>query len=116
MLADAERDVAARVSRGEHSRALELGLRRLDEVGGAADHRRGKRLDRLHHLLARIARGDWLAGRELRQRLGPAGPRLAGPVRVPLLAERRKRLGPALEAVMPLLLGLDPCRARSMCS
>ncbi len=40
VLADAEGDVAARVGRREDARALVLGLRRLDEVGGAADRGR----------------------------------------------------------------------------
>ena len=108
VLADPERDVAPRVGGREHAGALELRLRRLDEIGGSSDHRRRERLDRLHHLLAGVAGGHPLPGRELRQRLDPAGPRLAGPVRLPLLAELRKRLGPELEAVVPLLLGLDP--------
>ena len=96
------------VGRREHARTLELRLRRLDEIGGSAHHRRRERLDRLHHLLAGVAGGHLLPGRELRQRLDPAGARLAGPVRLPLLAELRERLGPELEAVVPLLLGLDP--------
>ena len=89
--------------------ALELGLRRLDEVGGAADHRRRERLERLHHLLAGVARGDLLAGREHRQRLEPAG-RAACRCgrRSQSSRELRERLRPALEAVLPLLLGLDP--------
>ena len=74
----------------------------------AAHHRRRERLERLHHLLACVARGHRLSGRELGQRLDPAGARLAGPVRLPLLAQLRKSLGPELEAVAPLLLGLDP--------
>ena len=72
VLADAERDVAAGVRRREHARPLELGLRRLDEVGGAADHRRRERPERLHHRLAGVARRDLLAGREHGQRVEPA--------------------------------------------
>ena len=92
----------------EDAGALELGLRRLDEVGGAADHRRREGLERLHHLLAGVARGDVLAGRERRQRLDPAGPRLAGAVGLPVLAQLRERLRPALEAV-----AATPARPRS---
>ena len=86
-LADAEGDVAARVRRAEEAAALELRLRRLDEVGGAADHRRRVVLDRLHHLRARVARGQALAGLEVRQRLDPAGNRLARVHLVPALAQ-----------------------------
>ena len=77
--------------------ALELGLRRLDEVGGAADHRRRERLQRLHHLAAGVARGDVLAGGEHRQRLAPALARLAGagraraPARAPGRPPPRRR-------------------------
>ena len=59
MLADAEGDVAPRVRCAEKSAAaVELRLRRLDEVGRAAEHRRRERLERLHHLLAGVARRD----------------------------------------------------------
>ena len=75
------------VRRGEDAAALELGLRRLDEVGGAADHRRRVALERLHHLRAGVARRDLLARLELRQRLDPARPRLAGVHLVPVLAQ-----------------------------
>ena len=70
VLADAEGDVAAGVRRREDAAALELRLRRLDEVGGAADHRRREALERLHHLRAGVARRD--APRPART---PAAPR-----------------------------------------
>ena len=111
VLADAEGDVAAGVRLREEAGALELGLRRLDEIRCAADHRRREGLQRLHHRLAGVAAGDRLAGRELRQRLDPARPRLAGAIGVPLLLQPRERLRPALEPLLPLLLPLDPLRA-----
>ena len=96
MLPDPEGDVAADVSGGEDAGSLELGLRRLDEVGGAADHRRGERLQRLHHLPAGIAGRDLLAGREHRQRLAPALTRLPAQVELAFpgkIGERRRPRG-----------------------
>ena len=94
VLADPEGDVAARVRRREEAAAVELGLRGLDEVGRAADHRRRERLERLHHGLARVARGDVLAGRELGQRLDPAVARAAALRPGPSRRERRGRPAP----------------------
>ena len=107
VLADAERDVAAGVRRGEDAAALELRLRRLDEIRGAADHRRREVLDRVHHLGAGVARGDVLAGGEVGQRVDPAGPRLAGVHLVPVLAQLRILRRPRVE-----LLRATPPRAR----
>ena len=60
--------------------ALEFGLRRLDEVGGAADHRRRERLQRLHHLAC--PRRAWPRPRPPGTRAAPrASPRAARRVR-----------------------------------
>ena len=108
MLADAEGDVAAGVRGREDAAALELGLRRLDEVGRAADHRRHEGLEGLHDLLARIARGHVLPGGELRQDVGVPRARPARVHLLPVLALRGERRRPALEPRLPLLLELDP--------
>ena len=92
---------------GEDAAALELGLRRLDEIRGAADHRRRVALERLHHLRARVARRDLLAGLELRQRLDPARPRLAGVHLIPVLAQRRVLRRPRGELLLPRVLERD---------
>ena len=93
VLADPERDVAARVGRREHAGALELRLRRLDEVGRAADHRRRERLDRLHHLLAGVARGHPLArpGTPAAPRSSPAAACRSGPPPTPRAASGTSR-------------------------
>ncbi len=85
VLANAERDVAPGPAIREETAALELGLRRLDEIGGAADHRRHGVLERLHHLLPGVAGGDLLARLELgqrpRARSGRPTPRPSAPAR-----------------------------------
>ena len=47
-------------------------LRGLDEIGGAADHRRREALERLHHLRARVTGRDLLARSNIGQRLDPS--------------------------------------------
>ncbi len=118
VLADAEGDVAPGVGRGEDARALELGLRRLDEVGGAADHRRRERLERLHHL-ARRRRGS----RRPRPRgnTGSASrqPSRGSPRRSSSRSarERRGTPRPGGEPRLPLALRLAPRSATTaMCS
>ena len=66
VLADPERDVAPDPAAREEPAADELGVRRLDEVGGAADHRRHGVLERLHDGLAGRARRELFAGLERR--------------------------------------------------
>src|SRR5436853_394537 len=108
MLADAEWDVPARVHRREEPAALELRLRRLDEVRGAADHRRRVALERVHDLLARVARRDVLAGGEVGQCVLPALLRLAAPCLVPFLTRPRVFRRPLRELLLPRRLELDP--------
>ncbi len=106
VLADAEGDVPARVRGGEDARSLELGLRGLDEVGGAADQRGRERLQRLHHRLARVPRRDVLARREDRQRLAPPLARRPRQVELALPRQVRVRIGPGGVARLPLPLQL----------
>ncbi len=82
----------------EEPAADELGLRRLDEVGGAADHRRHGVLERLHDRLAGVARREVLAGLPLRQlpRADAARPR-----GVPPFALARERLRPRRKLLLP---------------
>ncbi len=87
VLADSERHVAAGPVRREDAGAVEGRLRRLDEVGRAADHRRRERLERLHHGRAGAARGEL---------------RLVGRV------ERRQRLLPTVEQAFPHVRGPSP--------
>ena len=97
VLADAEGDVAAGVGRGEDAGALELRLRRLDEVGRAADHRRRERLERLHH--RRRPRRAWRASLPAGndgQRLEPARTRRAA--RAPRPSPRAARGTPRVQA------------------
>ena len=60
------------------------GLRRLDQVRRAAEHRRPELGERRHRLLPGRARRDLLAGLEPRQRLAPALAQLALPGQVPV--------------------------------
>ena len=83
-----------------------IGLRRLDEVGGAADHRRRVLADRVQHLPPGVAGGDLLAGLEPRQRVEPAGARPAQVIRVPVLAELGEGAAHACESPVPLALEL----------
>ena len=105
MLADPEGDVPPGVRSREDPGARELGLRRLDQIRVAADHRRGERPDRLHDGLARVARSHVLAGREDGQRLPPALARFATAVELPVTSKIRMRSGPGGEPLVPL--GLD---------
>ncbi len=106
VLADPERDVAAGMVGSEHARALELGLRRLDEVGGSTDQGRRERLQRLHHLPAGIARGHLLAGRKHRQGIAPAVSWLTPQVELALPVEAGERRRPPGEPLFPVALEL----------
>ena len=112
------------VRRGEDAAALELRLRRLDEVGGAADHRRREVLERLHHLRAGVARGDAprrprtpaarRSSRAAACRCAPGPSPRAAPGTPPTSASkrllpRRLELGAALDAVH---VRVAPRRAR----
>ena len=108
VLADPERDVAADVGRREDPAALELGLRGLDQVCGAADQGRREVLERLHHRLPGVARRDLLAGLERRQRLLPAVARAPLQVELAVCRRVRMRVGPCLEPLLPRRAG---CRA-----
>ncbi len=109
VLADPEGDVAAGVHARELPGALEDGLGRLDEIGGAADHRRRVLREAGHHLLARRACRELFAGLERRQRLAPALAQAPGPGAVPVLGHLREGLAPGAKALAPALL-LGPSR------
>ena len=108
VLTDPERDVATGVRPREDARAFELGLVRLDEVGRAADHRRGEGLEGLHDLLAGIARRDVRAGREHRERLEPAVARLPDEVELALCGNVRMGGCPGGEPGLPVRSRLRP--------
>src|SRR6266511_5219002 len=88
----------------ERPAALELRLRRLGEIGGAAHHRGDVAAKSVHDLVAGRSRGNLLLRRECGQRLGEAGVGPAAPDLIPFLAKLRKRLAPGLVAEPPVAL------------
>ena len=104
VLAHAPGDVAAGVLGRERLVALELGEGRVDEVGGAADHRRHERARTTASPAPAALRVEILPvlGVEDLERVGEAGLRLAGPRVVPLGGELGVRGRPGVEARLPL--------------
>ena len=95
VLAHAEEDVAPRPLAREVLRvaARELGLRRLAEVGRAADHRRHEVGERGHRLLPGDARRELVLARPVDRRAAPAPARQrpAGPRPRPTRQRDRRR-------------------------
>ena len=114
VLAHAEEDVARRAPLlvVELVAAGELGLGRLAEVGGAADHRRHVVGEGGHRLLTGRARGELvLLPVDALQRLAHAGQRPHRPRGVPLGRELLVLVAPGPVALIPLGLQRGAARA-----